>query len=266
MKQSTKTLLLWVALIIGFVAFYNIFANDPSRPPAPRDPDAPSVWTSILTTWLPVVFLFLFFIFFMRRMRNQHAPTHDGVRLLYQGRYVQALQKFEEYRRAQPQQPAGPFNTGSTKMQLWKLESALLDLQASEKLANGKVPTMAAMIPEHLALTLALLGREGEARLQLAAIPAGQGDPGRVALVEGILLARRGDAAGARAKLNTFEVKQMAGTVGGLARALDAFCIEQLNGELRHVDRIALFGETGPDELRRAWPEFIAFVERAPAW
>ena len=43
-------------------------------------------------------------------------------------------------------------------------------------------------------------------------------------------------------------------------------CIEKLTGELRHVDRIALFGETGPEELRKAWPELIAFVERAPAW
>ena len=71
---------------------------------------------------------------------------------------------------------------------------------------------------------------------------------------------------GARAKLSTFEVKQTSGTIGTFARTLDAFCIERLTGELRHIDRIALFGETGPEGLRKAWPEFIAFVERAPAW
>lgn len=42
--------------------------------------------------------------------------------------------------------------------------------------------------------------------------------------------------------------------------------IEHLSGEKRHVDRIALFGETGPEGLRKGWPELIDFVERAPAW
>ena len=100
----------------------------------------------------------------------------------------------------------------------------------------------------------------------LAEVPAGRGDPGRVGLAEAILLIRAGDAMGARAKLGRFEVKHMAGTIGALARTLDALCIERLTGELRHVDRVALFGESGPDELRKAWPELIAFVERAPAW
>jgi hypothetical protein len=58
----------------------------------------------------------------------------------------------------------------------------------------------------------------------------------------------------------------MAGTIGALARTIDALCIEQLTQERRHVDRVVLFGEAAPDELKRHWPELIAFVERAPAW
>jgi hypothetical protein len=42
--------------------------------------------------------------------------------------------------------------------------------------------------------------------------------------------------------------------------------VEEASGELRHVDAVPLFGETGPEGLRKAWPELIAVVERAPAW
>lgn len=117
---------------------------------------------------------------------------------------------------------------------------------------------MVALLPEHLALTHALLGRTGDAQRMLIEVPAGQGDPGLVALAQAILLqrARADDAAGARAKLNSFEAKQLTGSIGALARTLDALCIEKLTGELRHVDRVAQFGETG----------LVAFVERAPEW
>jgi hypothetical protein len=260
-----KTVVLWVVLIILFVAFYQVFSQPPpeggSHEPAPS-----AQWSSILANWLPIVFLFLFFIFFMRRLQSRHAPTHEGVKLLGQGRYVQALEIFEKYRQAQPNEPAGAFNSGSTKLQLWKLDAALADLESARAMAKGKVAALTALLPEHLALVQALLGREASARQNLKDIPADQADPGRIRLAEAILLARSGDAAGARAKLSSFEVKQMAGTIGALARTLDAMCVERLTGELRHVDRIALFGETGPDGLRKAWPELISFVERAPAW
>ena len=260
-----KTVALWVVLIILFVAFYQVFSQPPPAGGV-HEPVPTPQWSTIFANWLPIVFLFLFFIFFMRRLQSRHAPTHEGVKLLGQGRYVQALEIFEKYRRAQPNEPAGAFNSASTKLQLWKLDAALVDLEAARKMAKGKVAALAALLPEHLALVQALLGRLGDARQSVQDIPADQADPGRVRLAEAIILVRSGDAAGARAKLSSFEVKQMSGTMGALARTLDAMCIERLTGELRHVDRIALFGETGPEELRKAWPELINFVERAPAW
>ena len=255
-----KVVLLGVGLIILFIT---LRAPDGDAVP---EANFPQQWWSIFVRFLPFGFFLLISFFYVRRFRLMRAPMNEGVKLLGQGRYVQALEIFEKYRQAQPNEPAGAFNSGSTKLQLWKLDAALADLESSRAMAKGKVPALAALLPEHLALVQALLGRVGDARESLKDLPPDQADPGRVRLAEAIVLARHGDAAGARTKLSSFEVKQMSGTIGALARTLDAMCIEQLTGELRHVDRVALFGETGPDELRKAWPELISFVERAPAW
>lgn len=267
MTKATKTFILWVVLITLFFAFYQIFSLPPGEAAATATTTAPQpLWMSALTNWLPIVFLFLFFVFFMRAAQRKHVPVNEGVRLLHQGRYAQALKQFETYRKAQPTEPIGAFNAGSTRLQLWKLEAALADLEAAQKMAKGKVEALKTLLPEHLALTFALLGRPADARRHLAEIPAEKGDPGRIALAEAVLHARNGELHLAREKLSSFEAKQMGGTLGALARTVDALCIERLTNELRHVDRVALFGETGPDELRKAWPELIAFVERAPAW
>lgn len=268
MSSSVKTIGVWVVLMVMLVAIYQIFSVPPAEgtDAATASTGSQTSWWSIFAGWLPIVFIFLFFIFFLRAQQKKHADTHEGVRLLNQGRYSQALELFERYRKRQPSQPVGPFNVGSTRLQLWKLESALTELEAAKKLNATKIAQLRALLPEHLALTHALLGRAGDARRELSEIPAGTGDPGRLALVEAILAARSGDAASARTRLSAFEVKQMSGTVGAFARTLDAWCIERLTGELRHVDRVALFGEASPDELRKHWPELVAFVERAPAW
>ncbi len=265
MKPMVKTLALWVILIILFVAFYAIFSRQPGEAfvESPRQPDSGRL--SMLLKGLPYVFLGLW-IFFYWNLRRGHASAVEGLRLFQQGRYVQALAIYEKYRKAHPRQPLSPLNTGAARLFLWKLDQALLDLQEAQRLLGTQEWELRGMILENLALTQALLGRSAEARLTLSNIPAGKADPPRVGLVEGVLLARTGDAAGARAKLGTFGVKQLGGSIGAMSRAVDGLCIETLTGQQRHIDRVALFGETGPDELRKAWPELIAYVERTPAW
>ena len=147
---------------------------------------------------------------------------------------------------------------------MWQLESAATQLELARQLSGENTGALVALLPEHLALTYALLGRSADAQASLAAVPTSRAYPGRLALVTAIILARTGDPAGARSKLASFEAKQLGGVMGALARTVDAFCVELLTAELRHVDRVALFGETGADGLSRAWPELIAFVERAP--
>jgi tetratricopeptide (TPR) repeat protein len=213
---------------------------------------------------LPVVFLVLFGFFYFFALRRQ-GPLHEGARLLTQGRYLQALEQFETFRKAQPRVAAAAYNCGISRMSLWKLESALVDLETAQRLGGLAQPHLKVLLSEQLALALALVGRTTEAHHQLRQI-SDPSDAAHVALASAILLVRTGDWATARTKLGTLEVKRMWGTTGALARTLDAFCIEQLSQERRYVDRVALFGEASPDELRKYWPEFVAFVERAPAW
>lgn len=264
MQQRVKVIGLWVILIVLFVAFYQIFSGPPGATPTPRQQENVSTFAQ-MGTWLPIVMLVafgLFFVFFARR----NSPLNDGVKLLGQGRYVQALEVFESFRKAFSNQPAGAYNCGVARLHLWKLESALLDFEAAKKISAGNAAILGVLLPEQVALANALVGRLGAARTALAEIPGDKGDPGRVGLAAAIISAREGQWANARSKLGSYEVKQMSGTVGALSRALDAWCIEQLTREARHIDRVALFGEASPDELKKHWPEFIAFVERAPAW
>ncbi len=259
-----RTIVLWSVLVAAFVGSYQFYAAHPSAEPLPQTDDA-SPWRAIATQFLPMLVLFTIFIVVMRRLRKKNGLANEGVELMGRGRYAEALEKFEQYRRANPKEAVGVFNAGVAKLSLWKLDSAAQDLKAAEQLGSHKLASLVTLLPEHLSVTLALLGDEGGARRSLATLPAGKGDVGRVALAEAILLTRSGNPSEARRRLGSFEVKQLSGSIGALARVIDAMCVELLTGELRHVDRIALFGETGPQELRKAWPEIVAFVERAPA-
>jgi hypothetical protein len=49
-----------------------------------------------------------------------------------------------------------------------------------------------------------------------------------------------------------------------LTEALCAWAAEQAN-EPREVDKITLLAETGIEQVEQCWPEFAAFLRRAPA-
>jgi tetratricopeptide (TPR) repeat protein len=265
MLNARWTIALWVILIILFVAFYQIFSGPHEGAPVPPpDPREPSPWVSIFTRTLPVVFLVLFGFFYFFALRRQ-SPLHEGSRLLTQGRYLQALEQFEMFRKVQPRVATAAYNCGISRLLLWKLESAISDLEAAQRLGGLGQPHLKILLSEQLTLAFALVGRTSEAHHMLRQL-SDSSESAHVALASAVLLARNGDWAAARTKLATLEVKRMWGTTGALARALDALCIEQLTEERRYIDRVALFGEASPDELRKHWPEFVAFVERAPAW
>lgn len=262
MTRTYRTLILWVFLIFVTVALYKVFATP--QEPAAASTDRDSFWGSVLSQFLPITVLFVLFVAVTgwRRARNQGS---DGVALLSQGRYAEALQSFEATRRKYPRQAAAAFNTGVAKLCLWKLEAAREDLKQAATLEGAQTPALATVLHEHLAMTLALLGDGAGARSALAAVPQAQADAARVALTEGVLLLRDGRPSEARQRFGSFAVRQLGGSTGALARAADAMCVELMSGERRHVDRIALYGETGPQELGKAWPELVAFVDRAPA-
>jgi tetratricopeptide (TPR) repeat protein len=192
-----------------------------------------------------------------------------GVRLLNRGRYSEALTHFEAERQAVPNDPLVLFDVGVTRLQLWQLDrarAALEDAWSLRARAAGHARTLNTLVPEHLALICALRNEPTASLEWQRTVPPDDADPARAALANAILAAHAGEWATARTLLSSFEVKQLGGVFGGLVRAVDAMCIERLTGEQRPLDRVALYGETGPEELRKVWKDLVEFVDRSPPW
>lgn len=258
MRTSHLTWLFWLGLIAAVVFLFVLRSGQ-------DDGVEPAWWAA----WGPHALLVLLIsgsVLYVRTMNRRAGTVDEGARLLERGRYAQALAQFEVQRQTDPGRAATLYNVGVCRLLLWQVEQALADLTSASTHAGATDPLLAPLLAEMIALACALLGRRDEASAYLQSVAPGTLTEARQALVLGISAARSGDFSSARAYLGSFEARQMGGVLGALARAVDALCIERVSGELRHVDRVALFGEAGPEGLRVAWPELVAFVERAPAW
>jgi hypothetical protein len=152
---------------------------------------------------------------------------------------------------------------GIARLFLWQLDEAMTELDAAVKRPEN-IALVSRGGPMLLALAAALKGMPTAAKAWLQQVDPRDADLGNTLLAQAVLMCREGSFASARQLLSRHEIKQLGGFYAALANALYAWCVEQTQGELRHVDRIALFGETGPERLKAAWPELAAFVERAP--
>lgn len=263
MSQGKRTLLLWLVLIVLFVAFYQFFSVP--RPEAAPRVECETSLSQVLMNWLVPALMFVGIVVWIRWQQRQFAGGHEGVKLMNQGRNLQALEVFQREREKNPKGPANVFNCGVVELALWRLDAAMKNLEASKQLKGPGEGQVAVLFAEHFPLACALVGRTEEGFRALEGLPK-EVSASRIKLSRGALLVRRGEWQAARAELNSLEVKQLGGTFGALARAMDAMCIEALTGEKRHVDRVGIFAEASTDEARRHWPEFVQFVERAPAW
>lgn len=250
MNQSIKTLIIWVVLIAIFIAVYDL--NQSGRG---------SVAALVLFVGLLVVVGVG--IFFGRRAQRGNRTNQEGIKLLDSGRLVAASEKFElAAQQLGNNAYVARFNLGLARLRLWQLEAAVEALQSAQgraaKAKNLELPQFL-----YLALALALLGRTAEAR---AALEKLQGEPdGLQRITRAVLAARAGDFEAAFDEASRHEVKLLGGSFRGLAEAIRAWARLQTKGDRWPVDRIALFGEAGPELLQRAWPELVAFVEQAPS-
>lgn len=262
MRQSTKTIALWAVLVVLFVAFYQYFSTtEHGEPRSSREPEA--IWASVVPVAAVVVVVGVLFVVF-RRTAKRNALSVEAVGLMNQGRYSQALEKFEEFRRKAPKHPLSPYNVAVANLALWRVEEAAKDFDAADALAK-QAPDLKEAVPPFAALASGLLGKPEVAKQWLARLDPQKGDRPLALLAEGLLACRAGDHAGARATLTRFEVKQLGGFHAALASAVSALCLERISGELRPVDKVALFGETGPERLSALWPKLAEFVAKAPA-
>lgn len=192
-------------------------------------------------------------------MRNQRAFT-EGTARLQQGRCNEALGIFDTLDGAWPPVPMLPVQRGLALLGLWRLEELR---RTYEPLVSrpGRVQALFIFLTRpRLALACALLGDATRARELVDQQPS---DPTSL-LAAAVLALREKHPREACALLERKAIYQLAGPERGLRDALHAWGAHQLTGQIRHVNRVAIWGEGGPEELARAWPEFMAALERAP--
>lgn len=214
---------------------------------------------------LAVTVFVVVFTLVLRRARVNRVSI-EGVTLMNQGRFLDALGTFERGQTLAPRSHLFPFNRGVVLVSLWRIAEAdtAFAKAASMKFANLGLNLERLVTPQR-ALVAALQGKLDEARTHLArAEQLSLTRSAHLTIANAIIALRAGDAAKARALLAGYEVKMLGGPMRGLSDALSAWCVERLTGERRPIDKVALFGESGPEGLRLVWPEVITFVERAP--
>ncbi len=269
MKPFVRTILLWFLLVVVFLAFFNWFntpREDVGSPELAHAVDRPSLLWEVLGSWLPVVLVAGgLFAFFVWRARRTNQRNTDGITLLQKGRFLDALKAFEAVRDRNQRAGVGWYNAGIALLGLWRV----VDADASFATAAAKDMRLwdfRTLLAPQRALTAALLDRRTDVADRLVECASlAVADSAQATLAKAVLAAREGRWPDARAELQRYEVKMLSGPTRGLADALTAWAAEQLTGQLRHVDKVALFGETGPDGLKKVWPELVGFVDRAPA-
>ncbi len=252
---------LWMVLVVGFVGFYQVFSTPGSGVSHPTEA-AVSPWPSVALQSLPVlVFVVVFPVVFFR-LRRLTERSLEGVQLLQSGRSLAALEMFTGLQKSAPQNWANLHNVAFAQLTLWRVADAKATVAKLEaqKMWRSAIDHLGAV---H-ALILALGADVGGAKA-LAGRPKSKLDAGRYALAQAAIACRDGNFAEAVTELEKYEVKQLGGFLAALAQALKAWSVEKTTGRLLPIDRVLLFGESGPEGMKLAWPEFAEFVARAPA-
>lgn len=256
-----RMLVLWAVMVVLFVAFYVLFAAAPGT----GGPTPGEGLSSPLKTLGIALLVVCVFAFFLWRARSANDVTLQGVSLLQEGRYAEALTAFRACVKQTPGSAAAHYNVGLAALALWQVAEADAAFEAASKRSMRLFDVRKLLYPAW-SLAAALLDRPLDARRHLDEADKHQAQHTALArLALAVLGARSRDWVATRAALEVYAVKMLSGSSRGLADALHAWALEQLTGERRYVDRLGLYGETGPDVLKAVWPELVAFVERAPS-
>lgn len=262
MFGARRTVVLWAVLLVLFMVFFTLFGGLPSAA-SPAD-GTTSPWLTLSRQWAPVLIFGPIFALFSWVGVGSNRLALQGMGLLEQGRYCQALEKFEAARARNRFTPLGPYNVGVALVLLWRLAPAEAALAQAEK-GSRRVPFVRRNAPLLRALVAALAGRTEEARALLDRLDPEVRSSGTAQLARAVLACRQGAFAEVLTLVEGLEVRHLGAVQGALGGALRAWALAEETGEVRQVDRVALFGETNPEVVRATWPELVAFVERAPA-
>lgn len=216
--------------------------------------------------WFPIGVGLVTFVLVVLNQRRANADSLTGITFLNQGRFSEAVKAFEQGIKRHPRSHVFTFNRGVALSSLWRTHEAdeAFAKAASMRLSNLTFNLERMVLPQR-ALTSALLGRATEsAKFIDEAARVGLDRSAHLTIAKAVNAVRANELVKARELLAAYEVKLLGGPVRGLADALTAWCALQLSAQVRPIDKVALFGEAGPDALRKVWPELTAFVESAP--
>lgn len=244
MKQSHKTLLLWILLVGTFITIYSMVEPD-------EDGSRGSFGMWFAAVMAAVALLVVIVGLGQRRGR---AENERGLALLARGRHADALAEFTAAR-ARNDDEVYRLNAANARLMLFRVTDALRDLEVLER---SRRANLAPIAKELATLGRALSGRDTDADRKLAAAS----EHPYYFLIRAIHAMRRRAFTEADALLSSGEIRQLGGKHRALADTLSAWCALELRGERVPVDRAALFGEAAPDGLYEVWPDLEAFLER----
>lgn len=236
-------------------------------PPVERADEVPAFEGS---SWFcPVVLLGLAgleWLIARRRQQRWMELVEEGNRLFQEGKLSQALERYTRASDRARSQPLPRFCMGFSRLSLWQLSAARVDLEASltlRPLYSDFDSYVRYAAPLALALLDALEGHGARARQRLDALSLDHDDAIQT-VAQAIIACREQRWPEARSLARRPEVLRFEGTLGALGRTLEIWSSAEAGEALRQVDRVALFSEAVPDELYAEWPELRAFLEKAP--
>lgn len=273
MRQSHKTLLLWLLLIVMFLAVYRFLS--PPAPHAPAHHDPPPSGLADYTSWIVGLLVLLPSIAWglrtgriNRRFAGENAA---GVALIDRGLYTQAAAHFEgllERYRRKGLRATARHNLATARLQLGELDRAI-ELYASVA-ADPSANRWHANVWNELASTCALAGRLGEAAAWLAKVETVPNVNPFSLVWPRALLAARGSEPGELARTLETRWRELEGNLTAvhmrrllLLRAFAVATAEGPRGTASAEPLLARLRPTTPGELDwmlGRWPELAAFV------
>lgn len=266
----SRTVILWVFLVVMFVVLWQVFAEAGRNGGPQGESTPPGMWSSVLVQYVPILFVAAVFGLVYWRFRRFAEGNKRAVDLMAQGDAAGAAEAFRRLARA-PLAPSGVarFNLGLALLRVGDLRGALDALASAERSRTKALkPAIASMIALCDALAGDLDAADGwiaEARRR-AASPA-SATRFHVA-AEAIVRLRRGDATGSARLFEQTWGELERSTAADVVRALRvvrAFAVEHAGGSAAAgaADLLAGARPFRPGEyawIAAGWPEMSRYL------